>query len=123
MIRGRCLCGEITFETNAEPREASMCHCKQCARQSGGIWASAEVAVEDLIIHGDVTWYEASSSAKRGFCATCGSFLFWKAHDENVISFALGAVDQPTGIRLQKHICVSHKSDYYEIADGVMQKP
>jgi hypothetical protein len=121
-MKGSCLCGDITFETSATPQGVSMCHCSQCRKQSGGIWSSAYVAESDLTITGDVTWYAASDQATRGSCARCGSFLFWKAHDEDTISFALGAVDGPTGVTLEKHIFVASKGDYYQIADGLPQR-
>ena len=122
MITGSCLCGDIHFETAAQPKGASMCHCSQCRKQSGGIWSSAYVADADLKITGPVSWYEASPQAKRGSCARCGSFLFWKAHDEGTTSFALGAVDGPTGLKIEKHIFVRDQGDYYQIADDVPQK-
>ena len=122
MIRGSCLCGDITFETAATPQGPSMCHCGQCRKQSGGIWASAYVADTDLAISGEVTWFASSEMARRGSCACCGSFLFWKAHDEDTTSFALGAVDGPTGLKIAKHIFVADKGEFYDIADGVPQK-
>jgi hypothetical protein len=76
----------------------------------------------DLSISGTVKWYAASATARRGFCPTCGAFLFWKAEAEDTISFALGALDGPTGITLEKHIFVADKGDYYDIADGLPQK-
>jgi hypothetical protein len=122
MITGSCLCGDIRFETSAEPLGASMCHCGQCRKQSGGIWSSAYVPEAELTITGPVSWFASSDTAKRGICPRCRSFLFWKAHDENTISFSLGSVDGPTGLSLTKHIFVADKGDYYEIADGVPQK-
>jgi hypothetical protein len=122
MIKGSCLCGDITFSTEAAPQGPSMCHCTQCRKQSGGIWSSAYVKDIDLNINGAVRWFSASQTAKRGSCPRCGSFLFWKAHDEDTTSFALGAVDGPTGLTLQKHIFVADKGDYYDIADSVPQK-
>lgn len=122
MMRGSCLCGDVTFTVNARPQGPSMCHCGQCRKQSGHVWASAYVATADLSISGKVTWYAASGMAKRGFCPRCGSFLFWKANDEDTMSFALGALEAPTGLRLEKHIFVRDKGDYYDIADGVPQK-
>ena len=99
-----------------------MCHCGQCRKQSGGIWSSAYVKDAELTISGAVSWFEASLQAKRGICARCRSYLFWKAHDEDTTSFALGAVEAPTGLRIEKHIFVRDKGDFYEIADGVLQK-
>jgi len=122
MIKGSCLCGDIQFVTSAAPQGASMCHCGQCRKQSGGIWSSAYVADTDLTITGPVSWYAASDLAKRGSCPRCASFLFWKAHDEETTSFALGAVDGVTGLKIAKHIFVASKGDYYDIADAVPQQ-
>ncbi len=122
MHKGSCLCGDVRFTVNTAPEGASACHCGQCRKQSGHVWASAQVAASDLSISGTVKWYAASEIAERGFCPRCGSFLFWKAHDEDTMSFALGAMEAPTGLRLEKHIFVTDKGDYYDIADGVPQK-
>lgn len=121
MLKGQCLCGDVTFETSGASFGPSACHCSQCRKQSGHVWASTNVIAEELVISGEVRWFEASPSAKRGFCPKCGSFLFWKAHDEDTMSVALGAVDEPTGIALERHIFVADKGDYYQIADGLPQ--
>ncbi|NRP26305.1 hypothetical protein XMM379_003019 [Aliiroseovarius sp. xm-m-379] len=122
MIRGSCLCGAIHFETDAKPKGASMCHCSQCRKQSGGIWSSAQVPVQEITITGPVSWYQASPQANRGSCPTCGAFLFWQGVGEDNISVSLGAVDGPTGLALEKHIFVADKGDYYQIADGLPQE-
>lgn len=122
MHHGSCLCGAISFTVSAPPQGASACHCGQCRKQSGHVWASAYVPRESLQIEGAVTWFEATPQATRGFCGRCGSFLFWAAHDESTMSFALGALDAPTGLTLEKHIFVHAKGDYYDIADGLPQK-
>ena len=122
-LHGRCLCGAVAFRVTAEPQGASACHCSQCRRQSGHVWASAAVPVAALEIVGAPRWYDSSARARRGFCGTCGSVLFWQAQDEDVISFALGALESPTGLALERHIFVADKGDYYEIADGLPQRP
>ena len=122
MHKGHCLCGDVSFVTRTPLKGACVCHCSQCRRQSGHLWASAHAPERDVDISGPVAWYEASPSARRGFCPRCGSVLFWKAHDEDTISVALGALDQPTGLRLERHIFTADKGDYYDIADGVPQR-
>ena len=122
MRKGACLCGAVRVEAALKAPEIGACHCGQCRRQSGHLWASAYVPRAALRISGNVRWYDSSAGAQRGFCPTCGSFLFWHAHDEDTMSFALGALDRPTGLRLEKHIFTADKGDYYEIADGVPQK-
>ena len=124
MLKGHCLCGDVSFEVTGEPQGVSVCHCGQCRRQSGHTWASAYVPRREIAIHGDtLRWYRASPDAERGFCTRCGSFLFWRMDSEDTISFSLGSLEMPTGLSLEKHIFVKDKGDYYEIADGVRQKP
>lgn len=122
MLTGHCLCGDCTFTVDSPVQGASVCHCSQCRRMSGHTWASAYAPETRITVQGPVAWYEATSTAKRGFCPRCGSFLFWKAHDEDTMSFALGALDAPTGMRLEKHIFTADKGDYYDIADDLPQK-
>lgn len=123
-LNGRCLCGDITYSVTAEPRHLSVCHCGQCRRQSGHLWASAQVPEAAIAITGPVQWYAASESARRGFCPRCGSFLFWKHRDEDTLSFSLGSLDAPTGLRLGKHIFTANKGDYYDLPDdGLPRTP
>ena len=66
-------------------------------------------------------WFAASPTARRGFCGQCGSALFWNPSDEDRISVAMGAIDPPHGVRIEKHIFTAHKGDYYDINDGLPQ--
>jgi hypothetical protein len=122
-LTGHCLCGSVRYEVRGPSGSYSVCHCGQCRRQSGHQWASGQCKDHDLFITGDtLRWYASSDSAKRGFCGDCGSFLFWKAHNEDLTSFSLGSLDAPTGLTLEKHIFVTEKGDYYTIDDGLPQK-
>ena len=96
------------------------CHCGQCIRQSGHYAVSAEVKRADFSItqDGGLKWFASSSFAKRGFCADCGSALFWDDGSES-INLSIGSLDQPTGLKLASHIFVDEKADYYEIEDDL----
>lgn len=122
-MKGSCLCGSVRFRTPDTVKGVSVCHCGQCRKQSGHTWSSAYAREADITIEGEVRWFEASETARRGFCPVCGSFLFWRHNDEDTLSFSLGAIDGPTGLTLQKHIFTKDKGDYYEITDGVPQEP
>lgn len=122
-LTGRCLCGGVNFAVEGPVQGKSVCHCPQCRRQSGHLWASGYVTRDRLSISGtSLTWYRSSDTAQRGFCNKCGTFLFWAADAEDTMSFSLGALDAPTGLTLEKHIFVSGKGDYYEITDGLPQR-
>ncbi|MFY0633872.1 MAG: GFA family protein [Vannielia sp.] len=120
--QGRCNCGAIRFEVDGPLVEASACHCTQCRKQSGHVMAGADCHEGALHVQGTPRWYEASPMARRGFCPDCGCQLFWQAHGDSTISVNLGALDAPTGLRLEKHIYVADKGDYYTIADGLPQE-
>ena len=118
---GRCLCGAVTFSGTWGGDPLRACHCSQCRRWSGHVWAAAET--ESLTLDGSVKWFRSSDQAERGFCPKCGSSLFWRRLDGSGVEVAPGAVDNPTGQRLQGHIYVADKGDYYDIADGLPQDP
>ena len=117
MLTGGCNCKSVTFSV-AQPVQATACHCGQCRKQTGHHWASGHMPVTDFKITGEVCWFDSSPNAKRGFCPTCGCFLFWKHNDEDKMSFSLGAIDGPTGLTLHRYIFTADKGDYYTIADA-----
>jgi hypothetical protein len=118
---GRCLCGAVTFRTTGRLRGVLYCHCSQCRRQTGHFYAATNVGDDRLDIDGAdaITWYAASDDARRGFCRTCGSALFWKRNGSDVTSVMAGAFDSPSGLIGHSHIFVADKGDYYEIDDGL----
>jgi hypothetical protein len=120
---GSCLCGAVRFQTQGPLRGVIYCHCSQCRKQSGHFYAATNVADGDITITGtdNITWYEASSFAKRGFCMTCGSVLFWKPGQDAYVSVLAGSFDNPTGLEGECHIFVGDKGDYYTIDDGLPQ--
>jgi hypothetical protein len=123
MYTGSCLCGAVRFEVSGPLPAPDACHCSQCRKQSGHYWASTDVPRTALTVHGAdaLTWFQSSAKVRRGFCATCGSALFWDPIARPTIAVAMGAFDAPTDTKLAKHIFVADKGDYYEIADGVVE--
>ena len=118
---GRCLCGAVSFKGRWGGDPLRACHCTQCRRWSGHVWAAASAA--DLTLEGEVTWFRSSEKAERGFCPRCGSSLFWRQVGSPTYEVAAGVVDTPTGLTLAGHIYVADKGDYYGIADGLPQEP
>ncbi len=123
MPKGACLCGAVSFEVAGALHPPDACHCSQCRKQSGHFWASTNVPRAALTIRGadNVTWFRSSERVRRGFCATCGSALFWDPIEKDALAVAMGAFAAPTGTRLEMHIFTADKGDYYEIADGLPQ--
>lgn len=114
-LTGSCLCGAVTYVARNAAGAPIACHCTQCRKQSGHVWASSYVPNGTLEITGEVRWYKSSEKARRGFCPTCGSALFWDHEDDPFICFSTGSIDGPTGLTLAEHIYTGSKGDYYTI--------
>lgn len=117
MKNGSCLCGAVSYKVTGELRPIIICHCTQCRKQTGHYLASTSSSDANLEINGadNITWYRASETAQRGFCRTCGSFLFWKADSSDATSITAGTINGKTGLQVEGHIYCADAGDYYEI--------
>ena len=124
MHKGSCLCGAVSFTIEGDLAPPDACHCSQCRKQSGHVWASTDVPEERISISGEdkLRWFQSSEKVRRGFCATCGSVLFWDPVYHPRIAVAMGALDAPTNVKLHLHIFTADKGDYYDIGDDVAQE-
>lgn len=120
---GGCLCGRITYRVTGPLRPVVACHCNQCRKTSGHFVAATSALREDVVIEGEPHWYASSPTAKRGFCPTCGSPLFWDPAEGDRLSIHAGSLDTPTGLTTAGHIFTAEKGDYYQIVDGLPQAP
>lgn len=121
--RGGCLCGAVRFAVRGPLREVVYCHCRQCQRSTGHYMAATACDRNMLTIEDEsaLAWYRSSTAAERGFCARCGSTLFWRPARAEHIAIAAGSLDVPSGLRGIAHIFVADAGDYYEILDGLPQ--
>jgi hypothetical protein len=107
-MQGKCLCGSVAYTVSAPLGPVTACHCRMC-RKSSGHYAAAVPAVA---ITGDVRWFASSAGARRGFCPTCGSSLFWEEFD-GLLYLMAGALEGATGLSMDGHIFYADKGDYY----------
>lgn len=119
MTSGGCLCGAVRYELRGKATSVTYCHCSMCRRWHGHAGAYAAVDRADLAIvePGALRWYASSATVRRGFCAECGSSLFFDDAKDPKVGFCPGSLDEPTGLRSKAHIFVASKGDYYELAD------
>lgn len=126
MHKGSCLCGAVRIEVQGDLPRPDACHCTMCRKWSGHYGVGSDIPRNALTVHGmeHVTWYRSSEKVRRGFCATCGSSLFFDPIDQEKHKWTgvcLGAFDGPTQTEIALHIYVANKGDYYTIADGLPQ--
>ena len=120
---GGCLCGAVRYVAKGPLRDVVYCHCGQCRKQTGLYYAATAVDKADLTLTNDAAlrWFAASDYAVRGFCGTCGSALFWKAHTAAHIAILAGSLDDPSVLNAASHICTAGRPAFYALCDGLPQ--
>lgn len=128
MVSGRCICGAVAFEVRGQVRDVHLCHCTECRRWAGHVWAATEAAWAELDFSEDrgLRWIDSPDSeydARRGFCSECGSSLFWRVPGGDRVSLAAGCLDGQTGLTTAEQIWVDSAGDYYELDERVPSRP
>lgn len=122
-LQGGCLCGANRFALPGPMGAVTACHCTQCRKTSGHYSASFDAEEGALNWQArDTAEHRAPGGGARGFCPGCGTQLYFRAAG-GAFSVEAGAIANPTGGRLARHIFVADKGDYYGLADGLPQFP
>ena len=76
---GSCLCGAINVSANATPNNVGACHCGMCRRWTGGPFLAIDCG-DDVSFSGaeNISVFDSSQWAERGFCNKCGTHLFYR---------------------------------------------
>ncbi len=96
-----CPCGKLAVTVTGEPVRISMCHCLDCQRRSGSVFAAqARWPRERVAIKGRSNEYvrtgDEGRKARFHFCPNCGSTV-WYTIDvmPDVIAIPIGAFADP----------------------------
>ena len=118
-MRGSCLCGLVKYEISGSPRPVVGCHCTQCRKSSGHYVAATQTAKSSIAITGQdhLTWFQSSQTARRGFCTTCGSQMFWAEETSDNISVMAGSIDGDSGLSMDRQLYPDNKGDYYTLPE------
>ena len=92
-LTGGCLCGDVRIRASGEPYRVGLCHCLDCRRHHGALFAATAIFREDAVtVEGETREYQG-----RHFCPRCGSSIFARTGDE--VEVHLGALDAPNQLK------------------------
>lgn len=80
-IQGSCMCGQVRYISESEPRMQVVCHCPDCQKQTGTAFSvNVLVPTESIVFEGSARrqYVGTGSTGKpvtRNFCGNCGSPL------------------------------------------------
>ena len=121
MRTGRCVCGQVSFQSEGPWRDIISCHCEECRRTTGHFWAATAVPTDKLEITNDegLKWFRASDFATRGFCTGCGASVFFRMDDKDYTAIGAGCVDDTSGLKFVEEVFTHEKGDYYPLSAGI----
>jgi hypothetical protein len=118
VAKGSCLCGAVNVIAKIMSNKVGACHCSMCQKWAG----SALMAVDggtDVSIQGEenVTVFNSSEWAERGFCKKCGSNLFYRLKQDRKYFLPVGLLDGVGGLIFDHQIFIDEKPEYYDFAN------
>lgn len=133
-LGGGCLCGRVRYRLARLPDDVAHCHCRICQRSAGApVMTWATLARADLTIAGEPSWYRSSPAARRGFCPSCGTQLFF-AFDAEAnasrpdvpdhaladIDVAVATLDEPDRCRPTRNIWTTSRRAFLHGFDATL---
>ncbi|WP_404333347.1 GFA family protein [Sphingomonas sp. MMS12-HWE2-04] len=94
---GGCQCGAVRYRASAMLDNAHLCHCRMCQKATGGLFAALVAAPDDALewTRGTPAVFRSSERVERGFCAACGTPLFYHGLDGGRTNLTIGSLDNP----------------------------
>ncbi|MHB2168796.1 GFA family protein [Alsobacter sp. R-9] len=118
---GGCQCGAVRYAIFCEPTNPHVCHCRMCQKQFGSYFAPlASVPLAHFAwTRGTPGVFRSSDAAERGFCASCGTPLFFRYVDKERIAIALGSLDEPQRVTPAKAYGLEGRMPWLDIVPGL----
>jgi hypothetical protein len=103
--QGTCQCGAVRYRIAAGPALETICGCRMCQRASGNfVSAFYQVAEAQVEWQGEPAIFASSDVAERGFCAACGTPLFFRETGSGWVEFLAATLRQGTAFEPTAHV-------------------
>ena len=124
-VDGTCLCGQIKFEADIDPKTTTICHCTDCQINSGTAFGYVVGAVNNSfkVLRGELSFYIkiADSGAKRelAFCGKCGTRIYARPVKKQSGFFGLrvGTIRQRRSLQPKRQVWKKSCLDWVELIE------
>lgn len=115
---GTCLCGSVKITATLKSTHLGACHCGICQKWGGGPFLAAECEGE-VHLEGmeNISVFESSEWAERGFCRTCGTHLFYRLKNQEHYAVPFSLFDRLDDWVLSEQIFIEDKPPFYSFAE------
>lgn len=119
-VHGSCFCGAVRFTASLPSKWCAHCHCSMCRKTHGAgyvTWVGFETGqVEITDSRAQLSWFDSSAGAQRGFCNKCGSSLFFRSKRwAGELHIALGSMDDEIDRPPQANVFFDRHVDWMPI--------
>ena len=118
---GHCLCGAVSYTSDADPVTTVVCHCDDCQRQSGAPFSLNVLVPEDeLVLTGELktcktVGTETGADRDRCFCPACGSPVFTRlAEMPGLVALKAGLMDDRSWLEPEMDLWCERKHDWLD---------
>jgi len=111
MLHGQCACGDVRYQVDIADGRRRYCDCSLCRLAFG----EAVVVGVDLPATalrwcaGEPVFYGASSQARHGLCANCGSALC-TLRQNGTVSLDVSTMDECAAIGVRSHVHATYRT-------------
>jgi len=126
---GSCLCGEVSYDVDAEPMFMGVCHCKDCQKATGSAFeAVVGIPEAGLSMKGSPkTFSTMGASGKtltRSFCPQCGSTMMSRAESmPGVVMLTTGPMDDGAQFKPTMELFCSSAQPWVQLGGGMQRFP
>ena len=117
-VTASCLCHAVKFHIANPNNSVGACHCGICRKWGGGPFMTIDCGSEIRIEGEDnISKYDSSEWAERGFCKHCGSHLFYRLKNNNQHFIPAGLFDNNKEFVFDHQVFIDNKPPYYNFAN------
>ena len=123
-FKGSCLCSKVSLQIEGPSKWCAHCHCSMCQSAHGAAFVTWVGVPTDKfhLASGEpqLTWYNSSEAAQRGFCRDCGSTLFFRGERwAGEIHVARACIPGPIDKQPAVHVFFDTHVDWMSFDDGL----
>lgn len=117
--KGNCLCGAVKITANSMKHNVGACHCDMCRRWGGGPFMEVNCG-SDVVFEGEenISVFESSEWAERGFCSKCGTHLFYRLKQGPQYMMPVGLFNNVENLQFDNQVFIDEKPEFYSFSNN-----
>jgi len=127
LITGRCMCGNVHYESSKPPVLDIYCHCRMCQRANSAPFAAWTVFPQAAVRfpNAEPKYFKSSPFGERGFCPNCGSPMtmrYYPLEPEGILAIYAATLNQPEDFAPTYHAGTESQMPWLDIHDDLPRR-